>query len=150
MDPSKKKSHKQIKKAMAAKQKHGLEDDERFAHAATDPTFRGGRKKRKLKIDPRFKGALDDERFGLAQGKVDKRGRKVDKNAQAESLAPFYELDDGLTAPERARRAELDETLRRGELEELAVDTLLDLVDINGDGRIAYDVFSEVIMAGAN
>ena len=50
MDPSKKKSHKQIKKAMAAKQKHGLEDDERFAHAATDPTFRGGRKKRKLKI----------------------------------------------------------------------------------------------------
>ena len=107
MDPSKKKSHKQIKKAMAAKQKHGLEDDERFAHAATDPTFRGGRKKRKLKIDPRFKGALDDERFGLAQGKVDKRGRKVDKNAQAESLAPFYELDDGLTAPERARRAEL-------------------------------------------
>ena len=106
MDPSKKKSHKQIKKAMAAKQKHGLEDDERFAHAATDPTFRGGRKKRKLKIDPRFKGALDDERFGLAQGKVDKRGRKVDKNAQAESLAPFYELDDGLTAPERARRTE--------------------------------------------
>ena len=103
MDPSKKKSHKQIKKAIATKQKHGLEDDERFAHAATDPTFRGGRKKRKLKIDPRFKGALDDERFGLAQGKVDKRGRKVDKNAQAESLAPFYELDDGLTAPERAR-----------------------------------------------
>ena len=112
MDPSKKKSHKQIKKAMAAKQKHGLEDDERFAHAATDPTFRGGRKKRKLKIDPRFKGALDDERFGLAQGKVDKRGRKVDKNAQAESLAPFYELDDGLTAPERARRAELDAKMR--------------------------------------
>ena len=113
MDPSKKKSHKQIKKAMAAKQKHGLEDDERFAHAATDPTFRGGRKKRKLKIDPRFKGALDDERFGLAQGKVDKRGRKVDKNAQAESLAPFYELDDGLTAPERARRAELDAKMRK-------------------------------------
>ena len=112
MDPSKKKSHKQIKKAMAAKQKHGLEDDERFAHAATDPTFRGGRKKRKLKIDPRFKGALDDERFGLAQGKVDKRGRRVDKNAQAESLAPFYELDDGLTAPERARRAELDAKMR--------------------------------------
>ena len=112
MDPSKKKSHKQIKKAIATKQKHGLEDDERFAHAATDPTFRGGRKKRKLKIDPRFKGALDDERFGLAQGKVDKRGRKVDKNAQAESLAPFYELDDGLTAPERARRAELDAKMR--------------------------------------
>ena len=86
---------------MAAKQKHGLEDDERFAHAADGPDVptTGGRKKRKLKIDPRFKGALDDERFGLAQGKVDKRGRKVDKNAQAESLAPFYELDDGLTAP---------------------------------------------------
>ena len=92
------------------------------SHAATDPTFRGGRKKRKLKIDPRFKGALDDDRFGLAQGKVDKRGRKVDKNAQAESLAPFYELDDGLTAPERARRAELDAKMR-GEDDELMLST---------------------------
>ena len=135
MDPSKKKSHKQIKKAMAAKQKHGLEDDERFAHATTDPTFRGGRKKRKLKIDPRFKGALDDERFGLAQGKVDKRGRKVDKNAQAESLAPFYELDDGLTAPERARRAELDAKMR-GEDDDDAVIHDEDMEDEDDDNNV--------------
>jgi hypothetical protein len=114
MDPAKKKSHKQIKKALASKQKHGLEDDARFTHAATDPTFRGGRKKHKLKIDPRFKGALEDDRFGIAQGKVDKRGRKVDKSEQGESLAPFYELDDGLTSGERSRRAELD-ALARGE-----------------------------------
>ena len=53
------------------------------------PDVRGGRKKRKLKIDPRFKGALDDERFGLAQGKVGKRDAKVDRAARA-SLAPFY------------------------------------------------------------
>ena len=38
----------------------------------------------------------------------------------------------------------------RGELDEVVVDTLLDLVDLNGDGKIKYDEFSAVVMAGAN
>ena len=38
----------------------------------------------------------------------------------------------------------------RGELDEVVVETLLDLVDMNGDGKIKYDEFSVVIMAGAN
>ena len=38
----------------------------------------------------------------------------------------------------------------RGELEEVVVDTLLDLVDLNRDGKIAYDEFSSMVMAGAN
>ena len=38
----------------------------------------------------------------------------------------------------------------RGELEEVVVDTLLDMVDANGDGQINYEEFSATVMAGAN
>ena len=37
----------------------------------------------------------------------------------------------------------------RGDLEVKVVETLLDMVDGNGDGVIRYDEFSEVVMAGA-
>jgi hypothetical protein len=36
----------------------------------------------------------------------------------------------------------------RGMVEEASVDTLIDLVDQNGDGQIAYDEFAEVVMDG--
>ena len=38
----------------------------------------------------------------------------------------------------------------RGELEEVVVNTLLDMVDANGDGQINYEEFSATVMAGAN
>jgi len=38
----------------------------------------------------------------------------------------------------------------RGELEEIVVDTLLDVVDANRDGMIKYAEFSNVVMAGSN
>jgi len=38
----------------------------------------------------------------------------------------------------------------RGDLEVKVVETLLDMVDGNGDGVIRYDEFAEIIMAGAN
>ena len=38
----------------------------------------------------------------------------------------------------------------RGDLDPKVVDTLLDMVDENGDGIIKYDEFSNVVMEGAN
>ena len=38
----------------------------------------------------------------------------------------------------------------RGALDEVVVDTLIDMVDKNGDGIIGYDEFSSVVMSGAN
>jgi len=38
----------------------------------------------------------------------------------------------------------------RGDLEVKVVETLLDMVDGNGDGVIRYDEFSQIVMAGAN
>jgi len=40
--------------------------------------------------------------------------------------------------------------ITRGQLDEVVVDTLLDLVDANGDGEIKADEFSKVVLAGAN
>ena len=99
-----------------------MEHDERFAHIASDPTFKPGRKKHRVKIDERFKGALDDKKFGLAAAPVDKRGKKVKKQSQRETLAPFYELEEpaskggALDAAEEAKRRELD-ARARGEVD---------------------------------
>jgi hypothetical protein len=38
----------------------------------------------------------------------------------------------------------------RGELDEIVVDTLMDLVDVDGDGKIKYDEFTEIVLADAN
>ena len=40
--------------------------------------------------------------------------------------------------------------MTRGALDEVVVDTLLDMVDMNGDGIIMPDEFAKVVMAGAN
>jgi len=38
----------------------------------------------------------------------------------------------------------------RGSIDEPTVDTIMDIVDGNGDGKINYEEFSKVVMAGAN
>ena len=109
----------QGKKGKAPKARHPIEDDARFAHIRTDPTFKAGRKKHKVRIDERFKGALDDAKFGLAAAPIDKRGKKVSKKSQRETLAPFYELEDdggGGGDEEKERHAHL-EALARGEVD---------------------------------
>lgn len=40
--------------------------------------------------------------------------------------------------------------MTRGELDPKVVDTLLDMVDADGNGEINYDEFSDVVMAGVN
>lgn len=40
--------------------------------------------------------------------------------------------------------------MERGELSEPVVQTLLDMCDRNGDGKIDYDEFSNIVLAGAN
>eukprot|EP00629_Pelagomonadales_sp_RCC1024_P003133 CAMPEP_0119270722 /NCGR_PEP_ID=MMETSP1329-20130426/7612_1 /TAXON_ID=114041 /ORGANISM="Genus nov. species nov., Strain RCC1024" /LENGTH=497 /DNA_ID=CAMNT_0007270753 /DNA_START=168 /DNA_END=1658 /DNA_ORIENTATION=- len=93
-----------------------MENDERFAHIATDPTFRKRGRKKKVKLDKRFEGALTDERFSVSSGPVDKRGGKTKKKAPGEELKPFYELEQPLDEAEKARAAELD-ARARGEVE---------------------------------
>jgi len=40
--------------------------------------------------------------------------------------------------------------MTRGVIDEATVDTIMDVVDANGDGKINYNEFSSVVMAGAN
>jgi hypothetical protein len=40
--------------------------------------------------------------------------------------------------------------ITRGVIDEATVDTLMDIVDANNDGRVNYEEFAKVVMAGAN
>ncbi|XP_030379635.1 ESF1 homolog [Scaptodrosophila lebanonensis] len=71
---------------------NGIWKDERFQHLLADPRFRGVPKvQRKVKIDKRFQGMFNDEKFKVKYT-VDKYGRPVNKS-NAEDLRKFYELD---------------------------------------------------------
>ena len=69
-------------------------DDARFAEVYSDPRFmRVPQKMKKIVIDERFKKVLKkDKEFNLVQ-KVDKYGKRVNK--QDNTMAAFYHLDDG-------------------------------------------------------
>jgi hypothetical protein len=65
--------------------------DARFSEVYSDPRFMTVPKKlKKVKIDDRFKAALKSKEFNLVQ-KVDKRGKRVDR--QDNTMANFYQLD---------------------------------------------------------
>ena len=57
----------------------------------------------------------------------------------------LYVSSGALTYPARARRARVCP-----QLDEAVVETLLDLVDKNGDGEIHCDEFAESVLSGAN
>ena len=65
--------------------------DPRFSEVYSDPRFMTVPKKlKKVTIDDRFKAALNSKEFNLVQ-KVDKRGKRVDK--QDTTMASFYQLE---------------------------------------------------------
>ena len=65
--------------------------DPRFSEVYSDPRFMTVPKKlKKVTIDDRFKAALSSKEFNLVQ-KVDKRGKRVDK--QDTTMASFYQLE---------------------------------------------------------
>ncbi|CAI5740696.1 unnamed protein product [Peronospora destructor] len=54
--------------------------DQRFQRVHSDPRFaRNSTRKKKVEIDERFAGALEDDRFQSVQGKYDKYGRRMKK-----------------------------------------------------------------------
>lgn len=67
--------------------------DKRFAHIAKDLRFRQPKREhRKVKIDKRFKGMFDDNRFKLTY-LVDKRGRPT-VNTTSENLRRYYDMSE--------------------------------------------------------
>ncbi|KAH8388027.1 hypothetical protein KR093_011212 [Drosophila rubida] len=73
---------------------NGIWKDSRFQHLLADPRFRGVPKvQRKVKIDKRFQGMFEDDKFKVKYT-VDKYGRPVNKS-NAEDLRKYYELDEG-------------------------------------------------------
>ncbi|KAG5325928.1 ESF1 protein, partial [Acromyrmex heyeri] len=65
--------------------------DARFAHVVRDPKFRRIPKaERKVKIDRRFKGMFEDEKFTVKYT-IDKRGRPVNQTT-TEDLRKYYDL----------------------------------------------------------
>lgn len=60
---------------------------------------------------------------------------EVKKFLRERNLLKYFDFHTGMT---------------RGDLDPKVVDTLLDLVDQNGDGSINYAEFSNVVMAGVH
>ncbi|KAH8269901.1 hypothetical protein KR044_007143 [Drosophila immigrans] len=97
----------------------GIWKDARFQHLMADPRFRGVPKvQRKVKIDKRFQGMFDDDKFKVKYT-VDKYGRPMNKS-NAEDLRKYYELDENASSDEDA---EEDEASKQAEqrAEELAI-----------------------------
>ncbi|EKX54801.1 hypothetical protein GUITHDRAFT_99451 [Guillardia theta CCMP2712] len=68
--------------------------DERFKGQVEDPRFRlVPKKKRKVKIDERFKSLLDENSSFSRKTVIDKYGRKV-KHESKEDLKRFYHMDE--------------------------------------------------------
>lgn len=100
----------------------GIWKDERFQHLLSDPRFRGVPKvQRKVKIDKRFQGMFDDDKFKVKYT-VDKYGRPVNKS-NAEDLRKYYELDENDTSDEdgEATKAKASSEEEERRAEELAI-----------------------------
>jgi Ca2+-binding EF-hand superfamily protein len=87
--------------------------------------------------------------------------RLLQKNATVrKALKDIDESGDGVLSRDEIKKMLQDFYLlkyydfytgqQRGDLDVKVVETLLDLVDTNGDGIIKYDEFADVVMAGAN
>lgn len=121
----------------------GIWKDERFQHLLADPRFRGVPKvQRKVKIDKRFQGMFDDEKFKVKYT-VDKYGRPVNKT-NAEDLRKFYELDENESSDEdegaekkKAEDAEEDEERRAEELAIIQDDDGNDALQLNSDDDVS-------------
>jgi hypothetical protein len=78
--------------------KSDIYKDERFAHLLSNPRFKQLPKtESKVKIDKRFQGMFDDERFNVKQ-KVDKYGRHLNK--KEEDLKKYYRISSGESSDE--------------------------------------------------
>ncbi|ALC49155.1 CG11417 [Drosophila busckii] len=103
----------------------GIWQDSRFQHLLADPRFRGVPKvHRKVKIDQRFQGMFNDDKFKVKYT-VDKYGRPVNKS-NSEDLRKYYELDENDSSdeeeskPEEAK-ADSDEEQAERRAEEIAI-----------------------------
>ncbi|KAI6244061.1 ESF1-like protein [Aphelenchoides fujianensis] len=88
------------------KKKSGMsERKQRMALVQSDPIFHEmPKKEKKVKVDPRFRSMFEDEEFSATRGKVDKRGRPLDRKAH-EKLDNVYEMDsDESGAEEEAEK----------------------------------------------
>lgn len=90
MDTLKKVKHKQkTSNTNKNAQKDTKIVDDRFKEVYTDPRFMEmPQKLKKIQIDDRFKSVLDDKKFNVVS-KVDKYGRKVNK--EDKSMKKFYQ-----------------------------------------------------------
>lgn len=93
---------------------------------------------RKVKIDKRFQGMFDDDKFKVKYT-VDKYGRPVNKT-NAEDLRKFYELDDNESSdedeePNKVKETEEDEERRAEELA-IARDELANELKLDSDDEI--------------
>ncbi|KAL6248501.1 pre-rRNA-processing protein esf1 [Rhinocladiella similis] len=67
--------------------------DPRFANIQSDPRYRLPGRKDKVKLDKRFKRALEDEDF-TRRAKVDRYGRPLASDAERKRLKRRYEFED--------------------------------------------------------
>jgi hypothetical protein len=119
------------------------------------------RKLEKAKADQKPMGKRGARVGEVNAAKVLIRDRLLQKNATVRAaLKDIDESGDGVLSREEIKKMLQDFYLlkyfdfytgqTRGDLDVKVVETLLDLVDANGDGVIKYDEFAEIVMEGAN
>lgn len=88
-----------------------MENDERFKHIATDPKFRRIPKAdKKVKIDKRFRGMFEDEKFKIKYT-VDKRGRPVNHTSNSD-LKRYYHMSSDSEEPSESENEESGKYVR--------------------------------------
>lgn len=127
---------------MKSTKKTNSKADDRFESIASDPKFRRmPTKERKVGIDDRFKGMIEENsRFALNY-KVDKRGRPV-KKVGAEDLKKYYRLEDEDEKEEEASeiKPEKEEALKQEETGSDNDDDQASEDSDNSDGIIKLDL----------
>lgn len=118
--------------AVDANRTHAMEEDDRFAHARTDPRFRRlPKEQRKAAVDARFRDAIEGKGlFRTERAKVDKRGAPLGegtkRNRKAEG-GKYYRLEEReeeeeeTQAPVVTKQDANEEQQQEGELEYMGV-----------------------------
>lgn len=82
-----------------------LGGDERFNSLKSDPRFRiPGKKVRRASIDARFKDALTQDSRFQQKATIDRYGRPIDSEINAQRLAKYYNFTDTGKAPRETAR----------------------------------------------
>lgn len=149
-------SRSSLSSAIETDTENGIWKDARFAHLVSDPRFKSIKKEtKKIKIDKRFAGMFNDEKFNVKYS-IDKYGRRLGTTSSSNDMKKYYEMsssdsddNDEVEQKEEEKRmideSEKDELVNLGSDDDVIPDNLMaKLKDIDvdyarGEGKLYSD-----------